>query len=135
MKKTLVNGRWLFMAVVFLLLIVLGAVIWDPAEWWYAAIAIGIGGIAFLAYYLLFPHAYRFDEYGLTLYYGFGLRARAEWKEIKSVSAWHDRVFPWREEYRIGYFRAKWKVHEEGVIPKTKKTTQSLQTYWHGKID
>ena len=135
MKKTLISGRWLFMAILFLLLIVLGVVCWDSAEWWYGAIGIGIGGFAFVAHSLLVPCAYRFDEHGLTLYYGFGLRARAEWKEIKSVSVWHDGVFPWWGEYRIGYFRTKLTLHEEGRIPKTKKTAELLQTYWHGKVD
>lgn len=135
MKKTLVNGRWLFMAILFLLLIVLGVIGWDPSEWWYAAIVIGIGGVAFVAHFLLVPYAYRFDERGLTLYYGFGLRARAEWGEIRSVSVWHDRVFPWLGEYRIGYFRTKLTLHGEGIVPKTKKTAKLLQTYWNGKID
>lgn len=135
MKQTIVNGRWLFMAIVFLSLVVLGIVCWDSSEWWYDAVAIGIGGSLLLGYYLLFPHAYRFDEHGLTLFYGFGLSARTEWGEIRSVSARHDRVFPWLKEYRIGYFRAKFILHEEGIIPKTKKTTRLLQTYWHGKID
>ena len=135
MKRTLVNGRWLFMAGVFLLLIVLGVVFMDPAEWWYSAIVIGIGGGAFFAHFLLFPYACRLDEQGLTLFYGFGLRTRAGWKEIKSVAVRHDRVFPWRSEYRVGYFRAKLIFHEEGTIPKTKETTKMLQTYWHGKID
>lgn len=135
MERTIINGRWLFMAVIFLMLTVFGVVFLDPAEWWYGAIVAGIGGIAFLAHFLLAPHACRFDGQGLTLYYGFGLHARAEWKDVKFVSVRHDRVFPWRSEYRIGYFQAKLPFHEEGILPKTKRITQALQTYWNGEID
>lgn len=135
MKKPLINIRWLFIAVVFFLLIVAVVLMWDSAEWWLGTSLIGIAILALLGYYVFIPHAYRIDERGLTLYYGFGLHAWAEWEEIKSISVWHDHVFPWREQYRIGYFQSRLPIHHEGEIPKTKKTARLIQLYWHGNFD
>ena len=133
-KKTFIIPRWILIVALLLLLLVGIVLAWDPEEWWLGVCLIGVAIFLLLGYYLLFPYAYRIDEQGLTLYYGFGIRARAEWKEIKYVTSWYDSVFPWRDYYRIGYFRARLSIHQEGQIPKTKKTTQLIQTYWHGKI-
>lgn len=135
MKKTLVNGRLLFMVILFSLLIILGAVAWSPDDWAENVFMIGLGTVLVIGTFLLLPCAYRFDEHGVTLYYGFVIRTRAEWKEIRYVrEQFGGASFPWWSEYCIGGFSAKFPLYREGRLPKTKKTTKLLQTYWHKKI-
>lgn len=135
MKKTLVNGRCLFMVILFSLLIVLGVAAWDPDDWAWDAFMTGLGILLVLGTLLLVPCAYRFDKYGLTLYYGFAVRTHVEWNKIQYVyEQFGGASFPWWDEYCVGGFPVKIPLYREGRIPKTKKATNLLQTYWHKRI-
>lgn len=135
MSKTVWNGRWIFMMILFTSLIALGIYFWDPAELWVGITAIAIGCILDIGYLIVFPHRYRFDDNGITLYYGFGMRTSAEWKDIKSISERYDRGFPWWSNYEIGYFKTKMPFLTSGLVPKNRKTTELIKKFWHKKID
>lgn len=133
-KKYVFDFRWLLYQSVFLVLIFLGVALWDSAEWWFCLIPILIGAVLMIGYGFLFSYRYCFDSDGITLYYCFGIRTSVRWSEIKHIEIRHGRGLPWRDEYRIGYFKTRIPLHEEGSIVKNRKTTAQINMYYHKKI-
>ena len=135
MRKTFFNFKWIFFQGLFLLLIILGIVSWDTHELWVGLTAILIGAFLMLGYALVIPYRYRFDADGITVCYCFGIHTSIKWSEIKHIHITYDHVFPWRKEYRIGYFKTRFLFHSEAVIVKNRKTAAQINENWHKEFE
>ncbi|MBR6649983.1 MAG: hypothetical protein IKL36_01085, partial [Clostridia bacterium] len=85
-----------------------------------------------LGYALLIPNSCRFDEKGITVYYGFGIKTVSAWSELKVIEDHHstNATLPWWREYHIGYFKTKFAPWQEACIPKNRKTSALIEKYY-----
>ena len=133
-SKLFFNKRWTFWIGIFTILILLG--IWTlDVELVISIVVIAIGSLFLLGYIFLFPNSYRFDENGITVYYGFGIKTIAQWNELHTVEVHRCRAFLWMREFHIGYFKNTLPLWEMAYIPKNKKTTILIEKYYKKTID
>ena len=136
MKKTLINKRWIFFEMLFLILVLLG--LYTLKEELALSIAIiSVGIILILGYALLVPISYSFSSDGITVRYFFGLKTFLCWKDINRIDDHYDggKCFPWWRSYEIAYFKTKIPFHEMARIPKNKKTTEQILKYYHKTVE
>ncbi len=136
MTNRIINKRWAFFVLIFLILIALG--LWSLSEELGISIAVIVIGITLLlGYVFVIPNSYVIDAQGIVIYYGFGLKTKAYWNELKRVEDHHSQygVFPWFREYQIGYFKTKFALWENAHIPKNKKTKALIEKYYKKHIE
>ncbi len=135
MDKLVVNKRWIFSVFLFVVLIATGIQSLADAFWVSLAV-IAVGSMLLLGYLFIFPNSYRIDANAITIYYGFGIRIVAAWRDIKFVEDHYSNygIFPWFREYHIGYFQTKFPLLKMACIPKNKKTTILLKKYYQKSI-
>ena len=135
MPKLIINKRWILFVIIFSILIVIG--VWDMKDDFGLSLAVTITGVVgVLGYVILIPNSCRFDEKGITVYYGFGLKTVATWSELKSIEDHHSTngLCPWLREYHIRYFKTKFAPWQEACIPKNRKTTAWIEKYYKKTI-
>ena len=136
MKDLVFNKRWLFFSFVFITLIALG--IWTLNEETGISIAIIVmGGLLLLGYVFVFPIYCVINSQGITVYYAFGIvKKKAAWSELKYIEDHHSTngAFPWCREYQIAYFKTKFPLWKIACIPKNRKTTHLIETYYRKTI-
>ncbi len=135
MSKLIINKRWLFYVVIFAILIAIGVI--DMKADFVPSLVITISGVlGVLGYALLIPNSCRFDEKGITVYYGFGIKTASAWSELKVIEDHHSThvALPWLREYHVGYFNTKFPLWQEACFPKNRKTTALIEKYYKGKI-
>lgn len=136
MSKLIINKRWIFFVLIFAMLIAFG--IWTLSEELGVSIAIiVVGSILLLGYIFIFPNCYRFNAQEIVVYYGFSIKTKANWNELKCVEDHHSRygIFPWFREYQVGYFKTKLPLWEKACIPKNKKTRVLIEKYYKKHIE
>ena len=88
-----------------------------------------------LAFLILLPYGYRFDENGAEILYLFGYREMFKWSQVRSVDIELERFVPlWLEGCMSNYvFYGPWEKKHRfmgGQINKNRKTKQLIEKYY-----
>ena len=131
MPKLIINKRWILFVIIFSILIIIG--VWGMKDDFGLSLAVTIiGVVGVIGYVILIPNSCRFDEKGITVYYGFGIKTVSAWSELKVIEDHHSTnvTLPWWREYHIGYFKTKFAPWQEACIPKNRKTSALIEKYY-----
>lgn len=136
LKQWVFNKRWFFFVFHFLLLTVIGFLLWNDARLLSLAM-IAIGMALTIGYLLIIPNCFRFQKVSITVYYGFGIKTVARWEDLHHIEDHPARfgIFPWQREYHIGYFQTRNPFFAEVSVPKTKRTTAEITKYYRRIIE
>ncbi len=134
MGKLIINKRVLFVVFIAVIFMYMGILVWNEDRS-LSVVTISLSSFVVLGYLFMFPYSYRIDQKSITVYYGFGLKTKATWAEIRYVEDHYTKDTFWLREYHIRYFKTRFRMWEEACIPKNKKTKALIEKCYKGKID